>query len=103
MYLFPGNYMIYIYIYMYVYIYNMYIYVCIYICIYVYLRDLLLFITNQNIANYADDTTLLICNRNMNKMLKMVYKLKIHVGGGLICNKTTVDLLGMAGDSKRSF
>ena len=39
----------------------------------------------------------------MNKMLKMVYKLKIHVGGGLICNKTTVDLLGMAGDSKRSF
>ena len=48
MYLFPGNYMIYIYIYicMYVYIYNMYIYVCIYICIYVYLRDLLLFITN---------------------------------------------------------
>ena len=44
MYLFPGNYMIYIY--MYVYIYNMYIYVCIYICIYVYLRDLLLFITN---------------------------------------------------------
>ena len=39
----------------------------------------------------------------MTKMLKMVYKLKIHVGGGLICNKTTVDLLGMAGDSKRSF
>ena len=39
----------------------------------------------------------------MNKMLKMVYKLKIHVGGGLICNKTTVDLLGMAGDGKRSF
>ena len=37
MYLFPGNYMIYIYIYMYVYIYN--IYICVYIYMYICLSE----------------------------------------------------------------
>ena len=64
--------------------------------------DLFLFITDSNVANYEDDTTLYVRNRNMNKITKNLLttfewfqttfsklhvmlikdnKLKINVGG----------------------
>ena len=62
------NIYIYIHIYVciykiYIYIYYIYIYVCIYICCNIFLSAI-----DSNIAKYAADTTLNLCNKDMNNI-----------------------------------
>ena len=99
----------------------------------IYMCDLFLFMSESNIANYADDTTLYACEKNLHDvqrkleseslilfewfhdnylkansgkshvMLTTDNKLKTNVKGSPISNKKIVKLLGVTVDNKLSF
>ena len=98
----------------------------------IYICNLFLCITDSNIANYADDTTLYECEENLieartkieteslkvfawfrnnhlnanstksHVMLTTDYIVQVNVGGNITSNETIVKLLGITVDNKLS-